>query len=238
MADQEPEVLELFGELAGDFKERFASYFVGGLGIGLITMPVTVVAVLLVYGAAFGGMLPGMMVDDEALILGGLFAGLSVSALLATALMVGVLAPLQASLARAMVRHFEGEEELSLGAPFSTATEGLGRLYAYTALHSVVGLVGMLFCYLPGIAWQVLTHFAWCRVVLDDEAPVDALRHSVADVREQPLWHLTYAFLLVVVVVLVSYLPLIGAFLAPSVTIGIQVYAYRRKVHGRPAISA
>lgn len=231
MDEQEPEVLELLRELAGDFQKRFATYFLGGLGIGLVTLPLTFVAVFLLYGGMFGGMVPGIMMEDEDIMLGGMVGGMLLGLLAMVAMLVVVLAPLQASLARAMVAHFDGEEDLSLGAPFSTATEGLPNLLTFTVVHTVVGFVLTLFCYLPGIVWYALTDFAWCRVVLDGESAVEALGNAIAHVREHPVWHLTYFVILVAAALIVSYIPLIGTFLAPSVTIGWRVYAYRRSVH-------
>lgn len=232
-----PDVLDLLKELFEDLQKRFVVYFLGGLGIGMVTLPMVFVGIFLMYGGMFGGMVPGIMMNDEGVMMLGMFGGMFLGLFALIALSVGIMAPMQASLARNMWDFMDGGEDLTLGAPFNRATENLGPTLVYILGHMVVGTFLTMLCYLPGIVWFFLTDLAWCKVVLEGEKPVDAVKWSIGHVQENPSWHVGYFLLLVGMSILLSYLPLIGYFIAPSVTMAWRVYAYGRMM-GRPAFNA
>lgn len=223
-----PPVLELLQEFIELLKRDIVVYVLGGVGLVLVVLPVSVVAVFGVYLAMGLGMLPGMLLESEgALILGMLGAIFAYAAALGIGITL-ISAPLQASLMRAMNAHFEGGAPLGFGAAFSTAGEDLPRVLGFAFLHGVLIFVLAMFCYLPGIAFALLTDFAWSHVVLGKRGPVEALQLSIKDATDNPPWHLGYVLVTVGMAMVVTYIPLVGYFLAPGVLAAWRVLVWRR----------
>ncbi|MCA9567032.1 MAG: hypothetical protein KC656_04280 [Myxococcales bacterium] len=238
MASEKPEVLDLLQELGRDFQARFGTWFVGGVALGGIQLGLTIASVVFMYAAMIGGMVVGISAGDEDLMslgmLGGAFLGISIM-IVAN---LGVLTPMQASLTRALVDHLEGGPELTISSPFATATQDLPKVYGYVLLNMLAVVVLMPFCYLPALVFIFFTTFAWFRVVLEGEGPVTAILWSIGHVKEDIPWHLAFAGLLFAMLFILQYIPIVGPLLAPSVTMGWGVYAYRRSVHGTAALTA
>jgi uncharacterized membrane protein len=237
MSSTPPAIGSLISELLADIQARFVDYFLGGLGVGLVVLIASVAGVFLLYGGMFGGMFLGLSLGDEDLMFIGMMAGMSGGIFLMVGLLLLVTAPLHASLGRAMDRHLAGEETLDLKAPFSSWNQNLAGVYTFVAIHTLIGLFLTLLCYLPGIIWYAVTDFAWCWVVLDGDGPMEAIQKAIRHFQENLVWHLLYVAVLFVVFMLMSYLPLVGPFLAPSMTMAWRIYAFRRSVRGADALA-
>lgn len=230
-----PSVLDLLKAFFEEFKTNFAQYVIAGLGFVCVVLPLSFAMVFGIYASVFVGMLPGIALEDEALLALGPLAAVLVFTVAAVALTTAITVPLQASLARSVDDHLAGRAPLGPGAPFTRAMEDLPLVLLYSTIHTSITLVLLMFCYLPGIVFAFLTDFAWLHVVLDRKSPMDALKTSMEHVRDHASWHLGYFGVTIGIVFIVSYLPLIGYFIAPGALAGWRVWVFRRVISPTPA---
>lgn len=236
-----PDVGKLLAETFADFGDNIGPYLLAGLGHFVVLVPVVIVMVLVTYGVVFGGMLGTMAVGGAlsgllAEVAGDELAGLGVSltmvlSLLVTlALMVGMvalagalLAPLNASLVRAIARHQRGEEALSFGSAFTHATDDLVATVLVAVATIGISLALLSMCYLPVLAVPVLLPFAGTLVALHRRGAVDGLRTAFRHSTGNLSWYLMFGLLTFVGGMVAGYVPVLGSVFMTA----FHVRAYR-----------
>src|SRR5687767_9164503 len=142
-----PNVIDLASRAASEVGKNPAGYLLAGLVPTVVAITLTVLAVFGAYGFMFAGMVPGVFSDDpdEGFLI-GLGIGLGVMFPLILLAMLGV-APMQASLYRAVWRSITAGEPLTIGSATSTFGQDLGRVLGFTVLYAVAMLAGAMLCY-------------------------------------------------------------------------------------------
>lgn len=230
-----PQVLDLFKDFFEIYKRDFMAFTLGGAGLVAITLPMSLFAVGGLYAVMFLGMVPGMAMEDEGILLLGMLASTVLGTAAMVAVMVAVITPLQASFTRSVDAHLAGGEPLSIGSAFTRATEDLPRVLVFAVLQACIGMALLMLCYLPGIVFMALTDFAWCHVILGRKSPMEAIQASVSHAMENGAWHFGYVCVTFGIALIASYLPIVGMFIAPGLVTGWRVYTYRRVIEPRAA---
>lgn len=223
-------VLELLPQWFEVYKKDFAAFILASLGIMAVTVPLSFAMVIGLYAAIFVGMVPGMAMEDEGVLLLGMLGTTVLGTVGMIAVFILVLTPIQASFTRAVDAHITHGQPISIGAAFSTITEDLGRVLGYAVLHTTLMVVGLMFCYLPGLLFAVVTSFAWQHVVLGKKGGMEAIKESIAHVQAHAGWHVAYIGITMAMALIVTYLPLVGYFIAPGLLTGWQVFVYRKVI--------
>ena len=209
-----PDVMRLFTDTLNDLVANFVDYFLAGLGLFL---PVFVVTMVLVTGAmvlGFAPMVLGAIVDEPELgSLAGMFVMLGailVAAFVATA----AVAPLQASLGRAVVARIESGEKLGIGSSYSRAGVDVFGILGLTFAQLGLTLIGVMMCYVPGLLVGVALSFALPAMIVHRLGVFEAISRSVKHTVENPLWHLGFFGLGFVILFVGQNVPLVGPVLA------------------------
>jgi hypothetical protein len=206
-----PNVADLLGLCVKDVMNNFAGYCLAGLGPFLATMAVTMLASFV----AVAAMIPGMVMEDEAVTMLGIFGAtflLVVFAMLATV-------PINASLYRAIWAWIDRGEPLGFSAGFSRMTEDLGTMYAYSLLVGLLTFAGMLACYVPGLLVGLFVSLAMPAIVVHRMGAIEAISFSAKHVRAHFAWHIGFWGLGLVVLMLAMNVPFIG------IIVGMPLYA-------------
>jgi hypothetical protein len=235
-----PDPAKLLSETLAELVDHVGPYLLAGLGQLVVVFPLTLVAVFLGYlvigggmfGVMFGGMLAGAAVGQASEGLGGLV--MILTQLLAFAVpivgfgalimgMIAVLAPLSASLTRAIAAHQRGEKELDFSASFSTATQDIGRVIIAGLIIGAAVTVGMMMCYLPALLVPLFLGFTTTFVALHRRSGLEAARINLQHVMANPGPHLTFGLLYLVMAMFSGYIPILG----PMFVASFHVRAYR-----------
>lgn len=237
-----PDVSKLLSETMEEFKDNFAPYLLAGLGQMVVALPVILVTIFVGYfvvfggmmGLSFGGILVGAAIGEAvSQDIGGIVALLAQLAAVTVpfALFFGVLglglallAPLNASLLRAVAAHQRGEKTLDFGSTFSTATQDLVRVIGIGLVMSMLVMVGLMMCYLPAMAVPLLFGFATPLVALHRRAPIEATRTALGHVLAHPQPHLMLGLITLVMTMFAGYLPVIG----PMFVLAFHIRAHRQ----------
>lgn len=232
-----PEHAKLLSAALQDLMDNLGPYVLASLAQTLIILPIVFVFVFVIYAVigvgavvGIGGMvgLASVVSDDYAgLVLGGgqLLMFLAMFAtIFAMAVGLGaLLAPLSASLYRAVVKHQRGEGKLEFGSVFTTITENIGSVMTiHVGLTLMVG-IGAMFCYLPGIALAFATAFAAPLVYVHRRTPMEAITIAMNHAKSHLAWHAIWFAMMLVVGIAASYVPILG----PAFLLALQVRAYR-----------
>lgn len=215
---QLPDLGRAFSDTMSSFSRDIGAYAMAGLGLLVISIPISLVMIvgiyvvigLAVFGMASAGSVEGgePAVDPALSVVVG--AG-AVAAFLAVILLLMVLlAPVTASLMRAVARHQRGERRLEFGAAFSTLSQDAGSVCGSTALSSLLGSIGGIFCYVPGLIVAFFLAHSFALVALHRLPAIAALKASVALVRASVGWNAKYFGLLLLINMIASNVPLIG----------------------------
>lgn len=217
-----------------EFLRDLGPYAMAGFGY----MVVLLLAVLLMMGPIFGGI--GVSIALGAAgqeggggaELGAIPAVLiAAGSLFAVVLMLTVTAACTASLMRGIAAHQRGEVALRFGSAFASARQRLGATVGAMLAVGSLTLLGMLFCYLPGLVVAFLLWLAWPLVVLHQSPVGVALRLSLAEVRSDLGWHLrAFGFYLLINLV-AQYVPVLGPIFAQA----FLVRVYRELAGDDPA---
>lgn len=222
-----PSPMDLLMRSFDAFKDDLQGYLLAGVIPMIVTILSAFASIIVVYGSMFVGMLPGLMMNDELVaMLGGM--GLFMVALIALVVGIGLaMAPLSASLMRAMEASHSGEAKLTFQAPLSTAKEDLPRVVQVTMLVSTLTFVGAMMCYVPGLLVGFLLCFALPGVVLDRLSVGEAVGRSVGHAREHVGWHAGVFGILMLMYIILSQIPFVGYLVAMTLTSDFTVRAYR-----------
>ncbi len=238
-----PDLGQLFSATMAEFTDHLSDYVLLGLGHMLVVLPVVFGLIFVLYfgmtvfflggfvgSAVLGGIAAqGMGEDFGALVMSG---GTLVTAILAIvgalALVVGaaaLVAPFSASVNRAVARHQRGGEKMVFQDAFSTLTQDLPSVVVGAVLLVSGTLVGLLFCYLPGIAFSLLLSMAPLLIALHRRRAFEAFGQAFRDMNANPAWHLQFAGVYFVVAMIASYIPILG----PMFLVSLHVRAYRMR---------
>lgn len=222
-----PSVTELVSSTAQDVMGDFGGYMLSGLLFFVVMMGGTLASVLFIYGGMFLGMVPGMILEDEGLTILGVVSAMLLATLAIVAGFTVLLGPLLAGLIRSLWARMNRGQPLTLMAPLSGARQDpMGAIVLYTVV-TLASVVGMLFCYLPGLLVQMFLGFALPAHAVHGLKPMDAMRFSIGHVRANLGWHLAFYFLGLAVMMVIMYIPFIGYVLMFPVFFTYQLKAYR-----------
>lgn len=236
-----PELGSLFSETLSEFMDHIGPYLLAGLGFQLVAVPLTVLVVIGIYMLAMGGTLAAMLVGmiltvfaaliSEALgvLVMGMSTVLSYVVLLGVVVIVlvlagGILAPMQASLIRAVAAHQRGEQPLDFTASFSTITRDPLPVVTASLLVTLLTLLGLVMCYVPGLVMVALFAFVTHMVALHRTGALESLQLAAAHARAYPGFYVPYMLVYFVLSMVVSYVPIAG----PMFAMALHVRAYRR----------
>lgn len=183
-------------------------------------------AILVAIGWLGGWMIPGMVAENETLmVVGGGIGFLGYVGLVLGIAFVAVPA-MAASLLRALETQRLGGAKIGFDSIFSTMMTDAGRVGAWYLLVNLVGAVGMLFLYVPGLIVMALGLFALPMVVLERRPFGEAASIAWAHARAHPGWHLgVWGSLLLAVIIL--ELTIVGVLAVFPVAIAWSLFAYR-----------
>lgn len=241
-----PDVGTLLSATIAEFSDNIGPYALAGLGHFLVLMPVTFVGIIVGYIAMLFAMLGGMtgsaMVGvgvggdaGDALAGIGSLASMALSflALFAViAAMMAILAPVSASLHRAVAAHQRGEKVLELGSAFGTLTQDIVPVLIVAILYGATIAIGLMLCYLPGLIAMIVFGFAPLLVYIGRKSPVAALSLSASHFMEHMSFYLPFGGLYIVIMMVAGYVPIIG----PMFGMALHVRAYR-EIFGDEALA-
>lgn len=213
------------------FKANIAGWFLAGFAqFGAI------LAVVFVAVAAMGlGVIPGVVMEDETLLMVGALVGMLVYivAIFTFSLLVAPL--MSAAMIRGLDAERRGEGNIGLTTPFAGITTDAGRVVIFNLIGQAMILCGMLMLYVPGLVAAAVVTFALPIVVLEPEtSPMEALGRSWKAITNDPVWHLAQVAVLFAAVI-VAELTVVGIFVMMPLLAAHQVYAYR-EMHASPAL--
>lgn len=213
--------LDVASAVWNDFKNHIMGYLMAGLAYLAVTMVVVFFCI-----SALGLMIPGALMEDEALIAIGGIAGFSIYTIGLFAFSFLGVPLLTASLMRAIDAQARGEGEIGFLSLTSTARENAGYVIIFYLMGQTVVLIGFMLLYIPGFIAAVVVSFAMPIVVLDGLSPVDALKKSWEHVSANPAWHFgVWASLFAALIV--GELTIVGLLVLFPVMVAWQVHAHR-----------
>lgn len=233
----------LFSETLADVTENIGGYAKAGVGLFAVVLPVSMIlGILAMLGMYFvmivggiGSVVAGAAIGEATADqnVGGLIATLGMTGSFALsfvalfgliALISAALAPISASLMRAIAAHQRGEAPLDFGSAFSTMGQDIGSTCLVMGLSVTASFVGMLFCYVGFLVPAILFGFAPSMVFLHRRGALDAFRRSARFAITKPLEHLVYMIVMFVTSMVAAYVPVIGAIFVMA----LSVRAYRK----------
>lgn len=230
--DEAPSITDVFMAFVEDLQAHALRYLLAGTGIAVVSVPLMVTVIGGSYALVLGVIFGGIALDDpDAIVLGSVAATFASLALIAVASLVVV--PLQASLLRAIDRHFAAsgvDSELGFGSAWESPTQDLGTILLFSTTQAVVAGTGLMLFYLPGLLFIALTDLAWPHLVLERQGIGAAYRFSFESARTHTSWHLGYVVLLFSLSMILPYIPILGLFVTASVLAAWRVIAFRALV--------
>jgi len=245
------------GDVVGQFRRayetvvRFPVLIVPPLLVGILGFLLLffIAGGATVVGALMGALMGGAMGGGVGAAAGGI-AGLVLGALLFGIVMGGMWF-LSSGMVVVMARDALGGREPGLGDALAAALGRFGALVVASILVTAIVAAGFLFLVIPGLVAMVFLMFTLPAVLLDGLGAVDAMRRSVAVVREHvgAVVGLVVGSLLVfvgaaIVAWIVGWVPFLGglaSFVVHSAAVsyltvvGVHVYQTLRTPGGRVA---
>lgn len=118
------------------------------------------------------------------------------------------------------------------GQPLDTdklfSTDNLGAYLIGSVIFSIVAVIGLALCVIPGLVFMFLAWFWGFFVVDKNMAPIDAMKASIDMVKAQAGAFLLWAVVATVVTIIGFLLCLVGTLVAAPVTYIGTAYMYRR----------
>jgi len=221
-----PDVVKVLTDLLGDLQANVAGYLLAGLGYTLVAFALVFVFLGLLGVFMVVPMIVGAALDSEELGAILMMAGMLFGYVVGLLLLITVSAPFMASLARAARAHLEGDQPLGFAAAFGELGTDLVQVLLLSVLQMALVLVGMMFCYLPGLLVSLFLDFAFPALIVHRLSAVSAIRLSFDHVRRNLGWHLGYWGLGLAILFVAQAIPIVG------VMFGIPFYlAYQLKVY-------
>jgi len=204
-----PDVGILLQQTVDEYGKNIGPYALAGVGHLLYSLPVVLIAIVALYITLFVGIF-GTAIASAGLVaalprdlagMGAVLGGVGSMGVffLILFLFVGVInmlmAPVNASLMRAIVKHQRGEEPLSIGSAFSTATQDLVPVLGSALILSILAAFLSLFCLIPALLVPLLFSFTFGLVALHRKGAIESMKQSADHARQNLGWHAFYVFL-------------------------------------------
>jgi len=233
-----PDIGELLSETLTEFMENIGPYAMAGLGQMLLLIPLIMVVMVGMYaliavgifGVVIGGVGIAAVLPEELAGLGMivgqlvLMGGMGVAFFGAIGFIGAIVAPVSASLVRAVAAHQRGEKTLELTSAFSSLTENVGAVIAGAAILSVVSMGLAMMCYFPALLPVIFLSFAAPLIALHGMGAMDGIRTALAHARAHFQWHAMFGLLHLVMLMAAGSIPVVGFMFV----VAFQVRAYRR----------
>jgi hypothetical protein len=221
-----PDVVKVLTDLLGDLQAHVAGYLLAGLGYMLVVFGLAFVFVALLVGFMVIPMIIGAVLEAEELGAILMIVGTLFGYLVGLLLMVTVSAPFLASLARAARAHLEGDEPFGFTAAFSRLGTDLVQVVLLSVVQMALVLIGMMFCYLPGLLVSLFLGFAFPALIVHRLGAFEAIGLSFDHVKRNIGWHLGYWGLGLAILFVAQAIPFVG------IMFGLPFYvAYQIKVY-------
>ncbi len=206
-----------------DVKANPVGYFLAGLGYFAFVM----MAVVVILGALFLSMLPGLVTENEGLLVGGGIIGMAIYVAGILGLSFGI-APLQmASMIRALDAQMRGEGAIGFMSLVDTMRKDAVRIILFYLFYQTTVLVGVIFLYVPGIVAAVLGSFVMPILCLEEDVGImDAYSRGWEHLKANIGWHFG-VWLSMFVALIFLEITLVGLFVLMPVMCAWQVAAYR-----------
>ena len=205
----------------------WSGYLTAGWGLTLVTLPISIVAIIAAGLAVWSGLVLAGDGGYEGLASVGLIGGMMMAIGIVLVSVAVVAGPLNASLYRAVQAHIEEGTPLTIGAAFSSVTTDVGKVLGVLALQFVVTVIAAGFCYFPVFIASAALHLAFPAVVLNRLGPTDAIRGSIARFRAHPAHHFKSWGLGFLMLVVVANIPLVGSLFAMPLYAAYQVRYFK-----------
>ena len=221
-----PSVMDVLVETFEDYQEHLSGYMLAGAGVVLVMVPLSLLSVFGLLAALVLGMAPGLITDDELLTVVGSIGGYGLGLTGLILLNVVVFAPMQASVGRAIADRIAEHHTLDIGAAFSTWSTDIGKVIGAHLFVSLLVMLGMVFCYVPGLVAAVMLGFVVPAVIVHRLSPVAAVRLSIRHASEHLAWHLGYFVVCFGIAMACSYIPFFGVALTVTFLQSFQLRCY------------
>lgn len=213
-----PKIMDVVNAVAADLQANLGGYALVGVAYHALLVPAALIGMtFLALGLA-----PGVINDDEQLLI----AGYAVGVLGFVVILAGVTIPLQAGLYRTMWANVIDGEPLTFGAILANAPRDLPRVYAVEILLAFLVLLGVPFCYVGAIAVGIVTQFAFPAVIVHELGPLAAIGQSFRFVRSNPGFSAGYFAVGLVAGLIMGNIPLSGIVILPAL-VSFQLRCYR-----------
>lgn len=214
------------------------NWLTGGVAVGIGTFVLVFVDLILLYGTMAVAAAPGMLVDNEEWIVFGIFGGSAAGLFGMVLLNTIVFAPLSASMHRAVWQQLETGEKLSLGSPFSTATQDLLRVILYQILSTSLVAVGTLFFLVPGAILSAALSFAGPAIYIHRLGIGEAVSLSWNHFQRYLGWHLLLWLSATIITFVLQNIPFVGYMLVASIHPLFVLLGYRAAIRLNPQLIA
>ena len=204
-----------------DFKNHIMGYVMAGLGYFVVTMVVIFVAI----SAILLG-LPGVILENEALMLAGTLAGFSIYTVILLLFAFIAFPLMNASLIRTLDMQRRGEHEIGVLSLFSHARQDAGKVIIFYLMSQTIVLIGFLMLYIPGFIAALVVTFSMPILVLEDIDPVGAVVKGFEHVKDNAAWHIA-VWLMLFATLIIAELTIVGLFVILPVMAAWQVHSYR-----------
>lgn len=219
----------VFNQMAEAFKANLVGWFLAGLAYFAVIFGVVIVSI----GAIGISVAPGVVTEDENLLVFGLLGGMAVYMGLLLVFSMGVAPLMNAAMIRGLDAERRGEGPIGFATPFTGLTTNAGRIVLFNLMGQVIVLIGMMMLYVPGLIAMAVITFALPIVVLEEEtSPMDALTRAWQGMVADPVWHLAQ-FALLFAALLIAELTVVGIFFLVPLMTAHQAFAYR-ELHAPP----
>lgn len=205
-----------------DLKGHVVGYALAGAAYFVATTAL-VFAAIAVLGLC---MAPGIIKEDETLLVIGGIAGMFPYMGLIFGFVIGGFPLMSASLLRALESQRAGDSTIGFGSLFAGSGDRTGSIVLFYAMSQVLIFIGALFFYIPGMIAFAVTTFAFPIVVLEEVTPVRALQLGWDHVRNNAAWH-AGVWLLLIPLFIALELTVVGLVFVFPILVAYQLYAYR-----------
>lgn len=238
-----PSLGALYSETLTDLTQNIQGYLMVGLALMAVVFPISMVGSMVgmfamyavmgvgVLASALGGAAIGEATGEQDLAgivtmfgsAGSFLVGFAVFFALIAAL-VGAMAPVSASLYRAIAAHQRGEGTLSFGGAFTTVRQDIVPAATVVLLVTGMSFVGVFFCYVGALVPAILFSFAFTMVALHRKGALEALKICARHGMARPSEHVVFGLAYVGTALVAGYVPLLGHMFLMA----LSVRAYRK----------
>lgn len=223
-----PNVTDLASRMWAEIQKDFGGFLLAGLIPAIGAQFAGFALVFVIYGGMFLGAVPGLVLEDELIALVGSMVGLFGGTFGSIGVLILVMAPMQASMYRAVWKYLETGEKLTIMTPFSTYTQDVTKVLLFQIVTFALSFAGMMMCYVPALVVGAALMFAAPAVYVHRLGILDAVRLSVGHLMRHPGWHLGFFGIAFLMSIVASFVPVIGMMLLMSAYPMFVLLAYRQ----------